>query len=85
MGTTIVFSGETKLPSDFKAFLGNSENKSNRNEFLVKRFLEEHVNTQALVVTYKDTFFSNPGCLHYDLNCSIEEADQRLARHATDY
>ena len=85
LGTTIVFSGETKLPSDFIDFLGNSGNKSNLNEFLVKPFLEEHVNTQSLVITYKDTIFSNQECLHYDediLNCSIEETDQRLVRHA---
>ena len=51
----------------------------------MKRFLEEHGNTPALVVTYKDNIFSNQECLHYDediLNCSKEEADQRLVCHA---
>ena len=44
------------LPRDFMDLLGNSENKNNLNEFLVKRFLEEHLGTQSLVATYKDYY-----------------------------
>ena len=33
IGTTIAFTGETRLQSDFKYFLSNSENKSLLNEF----------------------------------------------------
>ena len=86
LGTTISFSGDTKLPSDFKDFLGNSENKTNLNQLLVKCFIEEHTNNiQTFVVTFNDTVLSNQQCLYDDediSNCSIEEADQRLVRHA---
>ena len=86
MGTTISFSGDTKLLSDFKDFLGNSENKTNLNQLLVKCFIEEHTNNiQTFVVTFNDTVLSNQQCLYDDediSNCSIEEADQRLVRHA---
>ena len=86
LGTAISFSGDTKLPFDFKDFLGNSENKTNLNQLLVKCFIEEHTNyIQTFVVTFNDTVLSNQQCLYDDediSNCSIEEADQRLVRHA---
>ena len=50
----MTFNGEMTLPRDFMYFLGNSENKNNLNEFLVKRFLGKHLGTQTSVATYKD-------------------------------
>ena len=61
-------------------FLANSENKSILNEFLGKSFIED-VGNQTLVVTYKDTVFSNNNTLVMDEDiaiCLTEEADQRL-------
>ena len=81
----MTFNGEMTLPRDFMDSLGNSENKNNLNEFLVKRFLEEHLGTQTLVATYKDSIISNNQTLLSDediTNCTTEEADQRLVRHA---
>jgi hypothetical protein len=78
----MIFSGEKMLPRDFMDFLGNSENKTHLNEFLVKRFLQEHVGTQTFVATYKD---SNNESLLLDediTNCMTEETDQRLVRYA---
>ena len=63
----------------------NSENKSILNEFLAKSFMEEHVGNQTLVVTYKDTVFSNNNTLVMDEGiaiCLTEEAYQRFVRHA---
>ena len=84
LGTAMTFNGEMTLPRDFMDFLGNSENKNNLNEFLVKRFLEEHLGTQTLVVTYKDSIISNKSLLSDEdiTNCMTEEAGQRLVRHA---
>ena len=66
LGTIMTFTGETQLPSDFRDFLANSENKSILNEFLAKSVIEEHVGNQILVVTYKDTVFSNNNTLVMD-------------------
>ena len=74
----------TKLPSDFRDFLANSENKSILNEFLAKIFIED-VGNQTLVVTYKDNVLSNNNTLVMDEDiaiCLTEEADQRLIRQA---
>ena len=84
LGTAMTFNVEMTLPRDFMDFLGNSDNKNNLNEFLVKRFLEEHLGTQTLVATYKDSIISNNQSLLSDediTNCMTEEVDQRLVRH----
>ena len=82
--TEIIFSGETNLLSDFKGFLGNSDNKSRLNEFLVKKFHEKHTNQQTFVVTFQNSAICNDAYLYDDDDisiCQIEEVDQRIVCH----
>ena len=72
------------LPSDFKDFLGNSDNKRRLNEILAEKFHEKHTNQQTFVVTFQNSVISYDAYLYDDediSNCQIEEADQPIVRH----
>ena len=82
-----IFDDDTNMPSNFESnFLSNNMNKTNLNEYLVKKFLSFHQSEETeLCVTFEDTVMSN----HPDVTvgediriCSCEEADPRLVRHA---
>ena len=84
-GTVIEFNEQTDLPSNFKEFLKNSQNKDRLNKFLAEKFMTEHMSTKILVFTHKNSILSNSGTIMTQddlLNCNSEEADQRLVRHA---
>ena len=87
-GIVILFNDQTPLPSKFESnFLTNGTNKTNLNEYLAQKFIAfHHNNSQILCATYKQqTILSNQ--LHVITeesiaNCSCEEADARIIRHA---
>ena len=86
-GVILPFNDQTPLPSKFESnFLTNGTNKTNLNEYLAQKFIAFHHNeSQVLCVTYRNGILSNyPELLNEEsiANCSSEEADPRIIRHA---
>ena len=79
---------DSPLPNDWDDFLKNSTNKNTFNEFLTCKFMEIHSGSRALVCSYKDTvlFYPSTEPMYFSditiTDCTSEEADQRLIRHA---
>ena len=84
-GLVIKFDDMTHIPSNFLSkFLTNSINKTNLNEFLVKKFISHHHGKQQILcVTSGDEVISNSDVsTETDITrCSAEEADPRIIRH----
>ena len=66
--------------------MSNSDNKSGLYQFLAQTFILLHAEkTQVLVVTYNETSLTNQELLLSEpdiSNCTAEEADPRMIRHA---
>ena len=87
-GSTLNFTGDSLFPSNFKDFLSNSANKNKLNELLAQILINVHDSSSSqltLVVTYENKILTNNTSLldQQDISdCSAEEADPRIIRHA---
>ena len=66
-------------------FLCNSKNKEDLNRYLATKIISLYSGSQTVVVTYGNTIVSNDNSLLSEErinNCTAEEADPRLIRHA---
>ena len=85
-GSTMDFTGQTNFPANFSEFLCNNANKDNLGQFLAQKFIALHSDkTRKFVVTFNDGILTNDETLSLQMdisNCTAEEADTRLIRHA---
>ena len=83
-----MYNEDSPLPKNWDDFLKNSTNKNRFNEFFACKFMEIHSGSRALVCSYKDTVLFYPCTEPISFSdititdCTSEEADQRLIRHA---
>ena len=85
-GTRKLFEDHTKFPKNLREdFLRNSQNKEDLNRSLAEKIISLHSGSQTVVVTYDKSILSNDNNLitaERINNCTAEEADPRLVRHA---
>ena len=88
-GLIFPFNDCTAFPSNFETdFLTNVTNKTNLNEYLAQKFIKLYDNDkQTICISYNDTVISNDSNVlneNLNTNCTSEEADSPIIRHATD-
>ena len=85
-GTRKSFDDDTKFPMNMREdFLRNCANTEDLNRYLANKIMSLYSGSKTVVVTYDNIILSNDSALLLEdrrNNCTSEEADARLARHA---
>ena len=83
-GTRKLFEDNTKFPKNLREdFLRNSQNKEDLNRYLAEKIISLHSGSQTLLL-HKSILSNDNNLVTAERinNCTAEEADPRLVRHA---